>query len=178
MLLYFFLVLCLHAVLKSVTTGLFLTAFAPSVYPWYFFAESILSFGISLGYNQWVIGKFDRQTESLGLFLFFMFILFVGRSLLSMGLTWSFFVLPMFCDTLMGILVLQTWTLFGDCLDGRQAKRLFPLVGVGGTLGAISGGAFTARFVEGIGTLNMLFVYLYAAHALAADLLGGGPPCE
>jgi ATP:ADP antiporter, AAA family len=158
MITHLFLTLSTQSMLRSLNTGLFLGAFGASVYPWYFLAESILTLALSMIYSTWVVGRIDRKIETLGFLLLFIFVLIAGRLLLFQEAPWVRFVLPMFCDSMIGILMIQTWSIYGDCLDSRKAKRLYPLIGFGGTCGAISGGWLASSLVNSLGTENLLFV--------------------
>ena len=57
------------------------------------------------------------------------------------------------------------WGFMADIWSSAQGKRLFGLVGVGGTVGAIAGGALTAGLVHAVGATRLLL--------LAAILLEG-----
>lgn len=48
------------------------------------------------------------------------------------------------------------WSFMADLFDAEQAHRLFPLIGLGGTLGAISGPVLTRLFVERVGVSGLL----------------------
>jgi AAA family ATP:ADP antiporter len=50
------------------------------------------------------------------------------------------------------------WCLMADSFRSEQAKRLFGFIGVGGTIGSITGSAFTAALAPKIGAVNMLLV--------------------
>ncbi len=50
------------------------------------------------------------------------------------------------------------WAFMTDVFNSEQGKRLFAFISVGGTLGAIVGGAVTALLVKKIGALNLLFI--------------------
>src|SRR3954464_4833563 len=50
------------------------------------------------------------------------------------------------------------WCLMADAFRSEQAKRLFGFIGVGGTLGSISGSAATAALAPTIGAVNMLLI--------------------
>ena len=50
------------------------------------------------------------------------------------------------------------WCFMADVFQSDQAKRLFGFIGVGGTLGSISGTAVTALLVKTLGTANLLLV--------------------
>ena len=50
------------------------------------------------------------------------------------------------------------WSFMADLLDADQAYRLFPVIALGGSLGAIAGSALTNRFVYLIGVPSLLVV--------------------
>lgn len=57
------------------------------------------------------------------------------------------------------------WGFMADVCDPEQARRLFGLIAIGGTIGAIVGTAVTASLVERIGTVN-----LFLASAVLLEL--------
>lgn len=165
MLLHVLLALMLTTSLRSANTGIFLSSFPASVYPWYFLAESVLSFGLSMLYGHLVSRHLTRRAETLGFLLIFAVLLLLGRGALALHLKAVAFVLPMISDAFSAILLIQTWALFVDCLDSRMARRVFPMLGLGGTLGAIAGGGLVSALAPRLGTPNLLW--------LALALLGG-----
>jgi ATP:ADP antiporter, AAA family len=48
------------------------------------------------------------------------------------------------------------WCFMADVFRSEQAKRLFGFIGVGGTLGSITGSGVTAVLAERLGTINLL----------------------
>lgn len=50
------------------------------------------------------------------------------------------------------------WCFMADVFRSEQAKRLFGFIGVGGTLGSISGSAATASLARAIGPANLMLV--------------------
>jgi AAA family ATP:ADP antiporter len=50
------------------------------------------------------------------------------------------------------------WTFMSGLYNKEQAKRLFGVIAVGATTGAIAGPAFVSAFADNIGSLNMLLV--------------------
>jgi ATP:ADP antiporter, AAA family len=50
------------------------------------------------------------------------------------------------------------WSFMADNFRSDQAKRLFGFIGVGGTLGSITGSALTSQLAKSIGTSNLLLV--------------------
>ncbi|TDK33714.1 NTP/NDP exchange transporter [Luteimonas terrae] len=73
------------------------------------------------------------------------------------------------------------WALLADRFSSDQGKRLFALIAVGGTLGAIFGPWLAARLAEPLGTPTLLLIaaaFLLASIGLAAWLVhlrGDGP---
>lgn len=61
------------------------------------------------------------------------------------------------------------WSFMADLFNDRQAKRLFPFIAAGGTLGAILGPMLTTLLVQSLGTSNLLLV--------SAGLLFGALAC-
>lgn len=53
----------------------------------------------------------------------------------------------------------QVWTLATSVFDPRQARRLFGLIGVGGSIGAVAGGLMATTLVETVGgAVNLILV--------------------
>jgi AAA family ATP:ADP antiporter len=50
------------------------------------------------------------------------------------------------------------WSVMADAFRSGQAKRLFGFIGVGGTIGSITGSALTAALTRVLGPTNLLFV--------------------
>jgi len=50
------------------------------------------------------------------------------------------------------------WSLMADSFNSDQAKRMFGFIGVGGTLGSISGSAVTASLANTVGPSNLMLV--------------------
>jgi HEAT repeat protein len=51
------------------------------------------------------------------------------------------------------------WGIAGTVVDTRQAKRLFPIFGAGGILGAVAGGLLTRPLADALGAENLLLVW-------------------
>ena len=50
------------------------------------------------------------------------------------------------------------WALMADIFDSRNSKKLFGLVGAGGTLGQLIGSSVTTALVDDLGPTNLLFL--------------------
>jgi AAA family ATP:ADP antiporter len=49
------------------------------------------------------------------------------------------------------VVIAQFWSFANDLYDTEQGKRLFPVVGIGASLGAVIGAAATALSFGGVG---------------------------
>jgi AAA family ATP:ADP antiporter len=56
------------------------------------------------------------------------------------------------------VAVAQFWAFANDLYTNERGKRLFPLVGIGASLGALVGAALTAFFFEGIGPYTLMLI--------------------
>ena len=56
------------------------------------------------------------------------------------------------------MIVAQFWAFAADVYTEEQGKRLFPLVAVGASLGAITGSEVVSRIVKTFGTLQMMLL--------------------
>jgi AAA family ATP:ADP antiporter len=72
----------------------------------------------------------------------------VGRAFFVWTSVFNLFVVSVF------------WCFMADVFRSEQAKRLFGFIGVGGTLGSLTGAAVTASLAERIGAVNLLLVSL------------------
>jgi AAA family ATP:ADP antiporter len=73
------------------------------------------------------------------------------------------------------------WAVMSDVFATRQAKRLYGVIGAGGTLGGVAGGLLTGWLVHAVGTLPLLIVSavlleaaLRAMYALSARVAASG----
>ncbi|MBA2584860.1 MAG: MFS transporter [Chthoniobacterales bacterium] len=72
--------------------------------------------------------------------------IWVGRAFFVWVSVFNLFVVTVF------------WAFMTDIFNSDQGKRLFGFISVGGTLGGIVGGIFTAALVKKIGAVNLLIV--------------------
>lgn len=71
---------------------------------------------------------------------------------------WVTFISPLCFEVVFFLTSVCFWTLAGQLLDVRQAKRLFPLIGAGEWIAMVMGGFATPAIVGHIGTANLFFV--------------------
>jgi AAA family ATP:ADP antiporter len=70
----------------------------------------------------------------------------IGRVFFIWGSIFNLFVVSVF------------WSFMNDVFRPGQSKRLFGVVAVGGTIGAITGSSITSRLAEPLGPVNLLLV--------------------
>ena len=101
--------------------------------------------------------------------LVFFFIMRTTASAQSLGPYWISVVFYIWTSVYNLFITSVFWCLMADVFRSEQAKRLFGFIGVGGTLGSISGSAVTAILAERLGTVNLLLVSV--ALLLTASLI-------
>jgi len=82
---------------------------------------------------------------------------------------WVYAGLYIFVEAMGTLLVIQFWTLASDVFHAREAKRLFGLIGAGGTLANVIFGLLVGRFAPVVGAQNLLLLPV-AQLALCAGL--------
>src|SRR5437764_4248766 len=94
-------------------------------------------------------------------------------------LSWMIYALNIFVSLFSIVLVSQGWLVASNLFDAREAKRVYPLLGMGMVLGAAFGGEFTNRTAMLVGTRNLLLasaimvVFAYIAFRVATNQSGG-----
>ncbi|MGV3522657.1 MAG: MFS transporter [Candidatus Sericytochromatia bacterium] len=147
-------------VLQSLHMALFLHNFGSTALPWYFLAKGVGLLVISLFYSLRVVGRVSRQRETLGFLGVLLAVLLLARLLINTSAPWVYLSLSVFSEVFVSMFTLQCWGLFSDCLNSRQSKRLMPLIGAAGTLGAIFGGLLSSLLASRLGSENLLLVCL------------------
>ena len=71
-------------------------------------------------------------------------------------LSWMLYVLNVWTSLFSIVLVSQGWLVAANVFNGREAKRLYGLLGLGAVAGAAFGGEFTRRTVQLVGATNLL----------------------
>ncbi|HZD18382.1 MAG TPA: hypothetical protein VE669_09605, partial [Actinomycetota bacterium] len=120
-------------------------------------------------------GRFDRRRGYVALPLLTAAIVLVERAVATADPAWIYPALWLTVTIAMLMQAVFLWGTAGLVTDTRRAKRLFPLFGAGGILGAVAGGFVTPPLARAIGAQNLLIVWgigLLAAAALCASVLG------
>jgi CRP/FNR family transcriptional regulator, cyclic AMP receptor protein len=101
------------------------------------------------------------------------------RALLALDAAWVYRLLWVTVAVVTLVQGIALWGTAGAVIDTRQAKRLFPIFGAGGILGAVVGGLVTRPLATAIGTKNILIVWavgLCGVFVLSRLVLGRKAP--
>jgi len=145
--------------------SLFLVYFGIKYLPYMYFANAVSIVVCSLAYTS-LVDRIERGRFLGGVSLLFVVSLVISRLVLLRHPHWFFPVLYIEAQVIWIFSLMLFWTFTGDLFDTRQAKRLFPVIAVGGLLGMIGVGLFCRQVIHALGTENLLLVW-------AGLLLGG-----
>jgi HEAT repeat protein len=138
--------------------ALFLIFFGPQYLPYMYFANAVFLILCSLIYTVWV-DRIDRGKFLAGVSLLFAGSLVISRLVLVSHPHWFFPVLYLQAQVIWYFSLMQFWTFVGDLFDTRQAKRVFPVLSVGGLLGMMGVGLSSHALTHALGTENLLLVW-------------------
>jgi ATP:ADP antiporter, AAA family len=150
---YLLSVLFAYYILKPVSRAMFLTKFNFDDLP-----ELYILIAVFGGIFAYAYSKLAAKS-SLGAAVFATMSLSVASLVAMWALIhfpWMIYVLNIFVSLFSIILVSQGWLVASNLFDAREAKRIYPLLGMGMVIGAAFGGEFTNRTALLIGTRNLL----------------------
>jgi AAA family ATP:ADP antiporter len=155
---YFFLVLAAYYVVRPVRDQLS-AAVGSTALPLFYLATFLVTLALTPAFGA-LASRFPRRQFVPAVYLFFVVCLIgfiplfqmqdeIGARLLGtvffvFGSVFNLFVVAVF------------WSFIADIFDPQQARRLFPIIAVGGALGAIAGPAATQGLVYHIGVSGLL----------------------
>ena len=143
-----FLLLFAYYLLKTVREALILTEGGAYVKAYLSAAQAGLLM-VLVPFYGWVATKFVRIQLMTGLFLFFALnlVLFYSAGLAGAREGVAFFIWVGIFNV---FIISQIWALANDLYTEGQGKRLFPIIGVGSSLGAWLGAQAAERFVRAL----------------------------
>jgi len=169
---YLFSVLMAYYIVKPVSRSMFLTKFdvdkLPSLY---------IVIAVAGGMFAYLYSRLAAKT-SLHTAVFWTMLLSVISLCAMWGfiyVPWMIYVLNIWVSLFSIVLVSQGWLVAGNIFNAREAKRLYPLLGMSMVLGAASGGESTNRVVRLVGTRNLrlacaaIVVVAYGAFRVAGS---------
>src|SRR3954468_11190747 len=81
------------------------------------------------------------------------------RAVLMLGdAAWIYSALYVFVDVMGSLVVIQFWTMANDVFHAREAKRLFGLIGGGGTLANVVFGLLVGSYASVVGAPNLILL--------------------
>ncbi|HEX6262930.1 MAG TPA: HEAT repeat domain-containing protein [Actinomycetota bacterium] len=156
--------------------SLFFSRFGPHFLPYLYMALGVATFFVMAAMSAVLARPHPGRvlaTLPLGLAV----LLLAARTTLLLDQRWLYPVLWVVMMIAWTTQVMVSWGLAGDVHDTRQAKRLFPLYGVGLILGGIAGGLVTGPLAALLGTENLLLIWaaaLITVFALGRAVVGPG----
>ena len=147
----------------------FLMEFDKSLLPLMFAAVALVMVTFIAIYNR-IASKIDlNKTIYMSSSFFCLTLLIIMKNLGGI-------VIPIFyawTDVIISITIIQFWLLASEIFNPRQAKRLFSLIGVGGSIAGISSGYFIRPFVQAYGAEKLLIptIIMIALIAVFASFL-------
>ena len=169
---YLLFVLFAYYIVKPVSRAMFLTKFDIDKLPSLYILIAIFGGFLAYFYSK-LATKSSLRTAVWWATAFWTASLVAMWWLIRMHLPWMIYVLNIWVSLFSIISVSQGWLVASNLFDTREAKRLYPLLGMGMVIGAAFGGEFTSRTAVLVGTENLLLasavmvVLAYVAFRLA-----------
>lgn len=157
---YFFCVLSAYYVMRPVREQLS-AAVGSTQLPWFFAATFVATLALTPVFA-WLVSRWPRRIVVPAVYAFFIacllaFVpLFTFEGLLSPKALGTLFFVWVSVFNLFVVSVF--WSFMSDIWSDEQARRLYPLIGLGGTAGAIAGPFATRALVGSIGVAHLLIV--------------------
>jgi ATP/ADP translocase len=145
--------------LKPARDSLFLSTFSSDDLPLAFILTAVVAIPVSLVYGR-ASRRWGLGTLFAGSFVFLVLGLVVWRFLLASPSVAASYLFYAFAGIAGGLVASQFWLLGGALCDAQQAKRLFPLLSLGGIAGAALGGWAASRLARsaGFGSLDLILL--------------------
>ncbi len=162
---------------RAVRDALFLAHLGAGRLPVMYIVSPLVLTAAGLTYAR-IEGKLRRDRLVIGTAIIGGLALLGARALLATG-AWIFYALYVGVGVLSGFVIMQLWTVASDRFTSRDGKRLFGVIGAGGTIADIAIGAVLSVLAPRIGAENLLYVaaallFGAAGFALALRSISGG----
>ena len=141
----------------SVRDAVFLTQFDKSYLPVMFITIAVVMAGLIALYKKLTAGQDQIFVISISGALFS-----VALFLLQSNLSGLFIpVLYILMEVVTILSIFQFWILAGEVFNARQAKRIFTVLGAGGSVAGMGAGYGIKPFVSTFGSENLLFLTIF-----------------
>jgi len=158
---YYFSLLLFYYLLKPARDSLFLINIDPSHLPFVYILTALVAAPVTAAYARAGLKyRLDRLTLVTTAILLVHLVLMWW--LLSIRQDWVFYVFYAWVGVAAGLTTSQFWLVANTVFDAVEAKRIFPILGLGGIAGAFFGGELTSFLVDTLqlGTRDLLLVGL------------------
>ena len=178
----YYLILVTYYFLKPARDSLFLVNLGPAQLPLVFILTAVLIAPITALY-----ARANRRLRLHRVIYVTSAVLIAGlvcmRFLLELDADWVFYVFYMWVSIYGALTASQYWLFANSLYTPTQAKRVFPLLSLGGILGAMTGGELTGLIVSTfhVDTKNLIVIcmaFLILATGLVAVIRRVGDPME
>jgi AAA family ATP:ADP antiporter len=161
-----FLLLACYYLLKTVREALILSEGGAEVKSYAAAGQAVLLLGFVPAYGA-LASRVDRLKLINWVTLFFAshLVIFYLLGVAGVHIGIAFFL---WIGVFNLVMVAQVWAFANDVYDEERGKRLFPIVGVGASLGAWAGAAFASELFDRIGSYPIMLI---AAAGLPATLI-------
>ncbi len=166
----YFLLLLFYYLLKPARDSLFLVELDPSHLPMVYMLTALIAAPVTAAYAR--AGMKRRLDRLIALTTAILTLNLVGLYwLIPLGNQWIVYFFYSWVGVAGGLTTSQFWLHANGVYDAAQAKRVFPILGLGGIAGAFTGGEITSFLVQrmGLATQDLLLVSA-AVLALAGGL--------
>jgi len=155
----YFLLLLFYYLLKPARDSLFLVEISPEKLPLAYLLTALVAAPVTAAYAR--AGLRRRLDRLITLTVLFLIVSLIAlRLLIDVSQDWVFYLFYSWVGVAGGLTTSQFWLLANGVFDASQAKRIFPLLGLGGIAGAFAGGEFTSFLILELGlpTQDLLLV--------------------
>lgn len=154
---YYMLVLTAFTTLKPTRNSLLLDRLGPDWLPVAMVLTAVVT-GLVVWAIDYIGDLYSGRTPVLTTTLTLLAILLLFRQLFETAGAWVALPFYIFVNIFSMTLLTQFRLVAGNQFTPREAKRLFGVVGAGGTIGGILGPTIVFRVVERVGTENLIYV--------------------
>lgn len=148
---------------RSIGRALFLSALPPEAIAYRFILPPLGVMVVAAGYTR-LVGRYTAQQLIFGSTGLLIAALLGFRLLLETPYSNSFAVLAtlyLLFEVIVLLVPAQFWAFAGELFNPRQGKRLFGLIGAGGTLANVIGGAGLSLLASLIAPKNLIFLQIF-----------------
>lgn len=154
----YYLILVTYYLLKPARDSLFLVKVSPQELPLVFIITALITVPVITLYSR--AGRKFKLDKLINLTTVVLIInLLALRWLIERDDPWVYYLFYTWVSIYGALTTSQFWLLGNFVFDAAQAKRIFALLGLGGIVGAFTGGQITSLIIKnfGVSTENLLF---------------------